>query len=358
MQKNFHLSIVATSRNDNHGGSLTKRMQHFVDGFVAQCIRHDLQAELILVEWNPPPENVPLKEVLRFPKDRGPSEIRIITVPRELHDKLKHAESLPLFQMIGKNVGIRRALGNYVLATNIDILFSDAIMQFLKKNLDEKFLYRTDRVDIPSELPENSSWEEILHFAEQNAFRINGKNSTVIKRNGQFVPTIAKKSLLQRLEKLKKIRQKNIFKSITNYYLHYQKRKHLNHLHTNACGDFTLLSKQHWQTLRGYPEWEMYSWHIDSILLYQAHFHDIPQMNLPQDHCVYHIEHHVGSGFTPENANALFDRLRQQNIGFIDDNALHQLFVDMMEKRKKGEKVFFNAEDWGWRDIVLHEEWV
>ena len=46
-------------------------------------------------------------------------ETRIIQVPAELHRTLKHAEALPLFQMIAKNVGIRRAHG---------ILLDDAII--------------------------------------------------------------------------------------------------------------------------------------------------------------------------------------------------------------------------------------
>ena len=33
------LSIVATSRNDEHGGNLLGRMQTFVDGFAEQCGR-------------------------------------------------------------------------------------------------------------------------------------------------------------------------------------------------------------------------------------------------------------------------------------------------------------------------------
>lgn len=33
----IQLSIVATSRNDDHGGSLTRRTQHFIDGLIAQC---------------------------------------------------------------------------------------------------------------------------------------------------------------------------------------------------------------------------------------------------------------------------------------------------------------------------------
>src|SRR5688500_10937699 len=65
--KPLHLSVVATSRNDNHGGFLTHRMQHFVDGLAAQCARHGLRAELILVEWNPPADRVPLAEELRWP---------------------------------------------------------------------------------------------------------------------------------------------------------------------------------------------------------------------------------------------------------------------------------------------------
>src|SRR5262249_33856914 len=36
-------------------------------------------------------------------------------------------------------------------------------------------------------------------------------------------------------------------------------------LHTNACGDFTLLSRENWFRFAGYPEWVMYSWHIDSV---------------------------------------------------------------------------------------------
>ncbi len=46
-----HLSVVAVSRNDDHGRDLCGRMQHFVDGFIAQCRKHQLSAELILVEW-------------------------------------------------------------------------------------------------------------------------------------------------------------------------------------------------------------------------------------------------------------------------------------------------------------------
>ena len=134
-QDHIHLSVVATSRNDNHGGFLTQRMQHFTDGLIAQCKRHRLRAELIMVEWNPPAERRPLAEELAWPQDCGPVDVRIITVPRELHARLPHGDKLPLYQMIAKNVGIRRARGRFVLATNIDILFSDEAMRFMSDDL-------------------------------------------------------------------------------------------------------------------------------------------------------------------------------------------------------------------------------
>ena len=49
-----YLSLVAASRNDDHGGNMVYRTQIFVDSFLEQCERHQLRAELILVEWNPP----------------------------------------------------------------------------------------------------------------------------------------------------------------------------------------------------------------------------------------------------------------------------------------------------------------
>ena len=49
-----YLSVVAASRNDDHGGDPLRRTQVFLNAFFAQCARHRLPAEVILVDWNPP----------------------------------------------------------------------------------------------------------------------------------------------------------------------------------------------------------------------------------------------------------------------------------------------------------------
>ena len=125
-----YLSVVVTTRNDDHGGDPLKRLQALVNTFDAQCRRNRLDAELIVVEWNPPAERPSIESLLRLP-DPAFCTYRFIEIPPELHRQLRFADVLPLFQMIAKNVGIRRARGRFVLATNIDIIFSTELVEHL-----------------------------------------------------------------------------------------------------------------------------------------------------------------------------------------------------------------------------------
>ena len=44
-------------------------------------------------------------------------------------------------------------------------------------------------------------------------------------------------------------------------------------LHTNACGDFTMIDKQSFYKMKGYYEFDGFSWHIDSLLLFKAYYY-------------------------------------------------------------------------------------
>jgi hypothetical protein len=168
-----YISVVATARNDDHGGNLLGRMQVFVDAWINQAKRHRLPSELILVEWNPPPDRERLAAALRWPQDTGPCQVRIIEVPPEVHARYRHAAALPLYQMIAKNVGIRRARGEFILATNIDIVFSDELMMFLaERRLENGRMYRIDRTDVMSDVPVHGTVDEQLAFCRGNLIRI------------------------------------------------------------------------------------------------------------------------------------------------------------------------------------------
>src|SRR2546426_922176 len=85
-----YLSVVVTTRNDDHGGDPLKRLQAFVNTFDAQCRRTGLDAEVIVVEWNPPSDRSRLYDLIRLPALCA-FAIRFVEVPSELHARLPHA---------------------------------------------------------------------------------------------------------------------------------------------------------------------------------------------------------------------------------------------------------------------------
>src|SRR5207249_2991763 len=89
-----YLSLVVAARNDDHGGNLRTRMQIFLDAWINQAKRHQLDSELIIVEWNPPPDRPRLRDAMRWPENTGPCRVRIIEVPSEIHARYRHGDGL------------------------------------------------------------------------------------------------------------------------------------------------------------------------------------------------------------------------------------------------------------------------
>jgi hypothetical protein len=114
---------------------------------------------------------------------------------------------------------------------------------------------------------------------------------------------------------------------------------------TNACGDFTLLSRADWFRLRGYLEQDVFSWHLDSLFVLQALGAGCRQTVLGRGAPIYHIEH--GKGYTPEGAAELFSRLSAQGVPFLADTALQRMEADIEAKRRTGSEILFNEESWG-----------
>ena len=186
-----YVSVVVTSRNDGHGGDPLARLQAFVNTFDAQCRRFGLDAELIVVEWNPPPERPRLHQVVRPPEGCA-FPLRFIEVPKPLHERLPRASVLPLFQMIGKNAGIRRACGRFVLATNIDIIFSNELVElFASGMLRPGVMYRVDRHDIESDYPVEAALGDQLAYCQTHHLRVHRSSGTYpVDPLGHLLPLI------------------------------------------------------------------------------------------------------------------------------------------------------------------------
>jgi hypothetical protein len=330
---------VATSRNDDHGGNLLPRMQLFVDGLADQAERFDLPVELILVEWNPPADRRSLVEALRWPPATQ-FQPQVITVPREVHNSFPNAERLPLFQMIAKNVGIRRARAPYVLASNIDILLSDELFAFMKAGLKPNAMYRVDRHDVVVQLDDVSlpSPAEVRVLPAIREHTLDGLRYPNGPPPAQNLPPIAAPPI-QPLRELSRVTMAAWDRLV------------LPKLHTSGCGDFTLTSREVWSGMRGYPEWPIFSWHIDGVVLYQAFAGGVEMTNLRPPMVALHLEHSEGSGWTPEGSRRLFDRLETGHIPFLST----QEYRKVARKLVRGDRGLhpFNDQDWGLARLEL-----
>ena len=537
-----YLSLVVTARNDDHGGNLLGRMQTFLNNWLKQARRFGISSEVIIVEWNPPADRPPLAEVLRWPEEPGPCTVRIIEVPAELHRRLPHAAALPLYQMIGKNVGIRRARGKFVLATNIDIVFSSELAAFLAaQSLDPSRMYRIDRYDAMSDVPVDADPEEQLEYCRTHLVRINRRDGTyppdetavreAVTANANGRPATARSVV----EKARKPRPRTIAFGHGWYpeecygtqepfrwametasllaerppapgatmllevepgpsaagpveleiaadgcppaRVAFDRRCHLEiradwargkdlslvtrssvlpstrdprtlvfrvlhaswkgggrapralsarirrlplprrvsalaagvrhvgsrlayegplvdltvavspalrrllrtcfqpsgdsgpdgeivpatpkallpgpvFLHTNACGDFTLLAREKWFDLRAYPECDLFSMNLDSLFCYAAHHGGAVEEVLPDPMRIYHIEHGTGSGWTPEGQAKLFQRIEALGLSYLDNDTVLKLAQQM---RRLESPMIFNGENWGFAADELRE---
>jgi hypothetical protein len=267
--------------------------------------------ELIIVEWNPPKDNLRLANALKWPKPLKYCQVRIIEVPGGVHQQLQQLpnfDQMPLLECTGKNVGVRRAYGNYILVTNPDILFSEELIGFLSsRSLSLKCFYRTTRYDIKSPVPTDIPVEKQLGYCKQHISKV---HSYYRSYDNKF----SKRFNLYRLARalIGHLKWRLLLPSFAFPY-------------GNASGDFLLMHRNYWHSLHGYPEIKG-PHHIDSLLLYIALFQRLKQIRLRSPLAVYHPEHsHLESGkpYSPEVKSAF-----------------HQLL-------KARKPVIFNDETWG-----------
>jgi hypothetical protein len=346
-----YLSIVVASRNDDHGGNLLPRMQLFVDSLVQHAEKTCLPIELVIVEWNPPKTRPALCEALKWPHySHGEKylQTRILRVIPEIHNQLEHANRVPLFQMRAKNVGIRRAKGQFILATNIDILFSSELFEFFaSKKLDENKIYRIDRRDVPSEIPPGLSQDDLLGFCRSNVFCVHTRDFSHDFKTG-------KKTLIYDSPEF--FRQERLRTRVKQSALDWMRPNRPAWVHTNSSGDFQLMHKSHWNELRGYPELSMSATHLDGLLGYAAHANNVTEETLTSPLEIYHIDHTRAEGDSLRNLESerIDPELSTKSIKLpvLTFPELRHWGIQMRRERKPK---IWNGENWGLGHEALEE---
>jgi hypothetical protein len=227
--------------------------------------------------------------------------------------------------MIAKNVGIRRARAPLVLATNIDILFSDDLVAGFR-DLKAGAMYRVDRRDIVADL----DGTPLPTPAECRALPWVRAHT----REGQEYPD-------GRRPPWYATARSTFNRTVWNAF----HGGALPSLHTEACGDFTLTTREVWSALRGYPEWPMYSFLIDGIPLFQAYRAGVEMITLAPPQVIYHLEHGEGSGWTPEGARRLFSRLDSAGVPYLSGTDYDRIARGLLKKGPGYHPI--NDSEWG-----------
>ena len=121
-------------------------------------------------------------------------------------------------------------------------------------------------------------------------------------------------------------------------------------LHTNACGDFTLLAREHWMDLRAYPELDLFSMNIDALFCCAAHFGGVREEILEGPMRIYHIEH--GAGWTPDGQHEMYRRLEASGVPWLEYTDVLRWARDM---DRLNTPLIFNQENWGLAGETLKE---
>lgn len=282
------LSIVVTARNDNYGGFLENRIRTFVKVIATEVLECKVQTELVFVEYNPPEGKELFARSLKLPTNEY-FHVRYVIVPRSFHLQFSTHTKIPLLEYIAKNIGIRRALGEYILVGNPDIIVPKEIMSFIADGkIDKDHFYRVDRCDTTvNDFNYNLTNEEIIKKARQNV--------SLIWVNGgaryhswkawfhRFIHGRNKKSLMlcPLLNKWHDLKQDR------------------NQIHVQAAGDFLVAHRDWFWKASGYDETPLSSY-LDGYILYVFQCLGAKQYVLPYP--IFHIDHEIGKGGRPEIA--------------------------------------------------------
>lgn len=224
------LSVVTYMRNDEYTVDNKLRMHRAVSCIVGQLTAADIESELILVEWNPPPDRPLLLDELGQFQSGGPVTVKGYVVPSKFHNKYRGSSEAGLHTEAA-NVGLRRARGRFLLPKASDTFFSTELVETLATcELDKDRIYRCDRFDVEVDLSNYANLDQ--------------------------------KAFLTQLEALDGVRHAR---------LDMPTQWRVRDLHTGACGDFTLMSRELWHRVRGYPaDPTMLLLDLDSLLLHLA----------------------------------------------------------------------------------------
>jgi GT2 family glycosyltransferase/glycosyltransferase involved in cell wall biosynthesis/SAM-dependent methyltransferase len=328
------ISFVFAVHDPEYGGGLLASTQRHLDALIELTNRYRLLSEIVIVEWNPRQDRARFRESLRWPDYLGSVCLRFIEVPAEIHHRLPNADRIPIFEYIAKNAGLRRARGQFLLATNPDLCYSPALMRWLARtSLSPGTFYRVDRRDLSEEIPGDLSLPRQLRFCSRHVSRVHALFGSYRLADVDGCRRLRDEYDLCMHDGADPTRWTDTPDA--------RLIRPADGLHRNAAGDFFLMERGWWHRLRGYPELYTHA-HIDAILCWVASSAGMVQEILPSRCRLYHQAHH-----------------RAAHVDFpqTDWGPWYQRYEQTLREgpSRQGSPMVVNLPDWGLGNEVLPE---
>ena len=285
------LSAVVVSRNDNYGGNLADRATYCLNSLI------DTFDEVFYIDWNSPTHSLLYDIEDRLIKK---GNLKHIVIPPDVASMLTNndPQAQVCCETLARNIGIRRATGDYIVSTNIDVIAPrrDHLEKAINE-LDKNTFYTISRRHV--------EWKDIEEFHGGERKFSDWKN--------------LRDHLIENSEERKydeKVVDGDDYSII------------------NCCGDFQLAHKDIWNEIRGFEEELIYVLYSDTNVQKKAvkHGFDLKAIYSP---ALFHIFHGKGGG------------------GFLD--GINRKTNDMYRAVTSQEKTE-NKETWGFSPIEIEYE--
>jgi hypothetical protein len=241
------ITAVIISRNDNYGGHLNERATYAINSAI------NTYDEVIYVDWNSPTHSL-LYDIQDNLQLKG--NLKHFVIPPYAASQLTgfDPQAQLCCEVLARNIGIRRAEGDYIVSTNIDIIHP--------KRKDIEDIIESNGDDIMITLSRREvTWDIIKEF-HGGELKYNEWDKL---REHIYINS-----------------EKRVVKEKTNELDDYSI--------INCCGDFQIASKQIWNEIRGFEEELIYPLFADTNVQKKAVIHGF-KLKAIFDPPMFHINH-------------------------------------------------------------------
>jgi len=148
------VALVVVGRNDDYMPDFYSRLRSTLAWNVKNLV-----SEPIFVEWNPPSN----RNLLAFQLAKDIPSLKAFVVSNTIHNHICENKNLALMEYHAKNVGIKRAVSKWIIASNADIALSPGLISSCRNLVasphcaEQNIALIAERVDIDWAIGRNMS---------------------------------------------------------------------------------------------------------------------------------------------------------------------------------------------------------